>query len=320
MRRLRFRGFTLIELLVVIAIIAILAAILFPVFAKAREKARQASCASNLKQLGLAFMQYCQDNDEYVPGIHCLPSVTTQCSQAPLPTTAPYGPVGPYVTGTNYDSGIGWAGLLYPYIKSTGVYFCPDDPTKTALTTVQAGSRTKVPISYAYNNNIPDAYQAALSSQGWGGGVMNGAGSISGFFAPAQTVLFCEIQGATADPTNPMETDSVATNGVYMYPEPAAAPNAIKMATGYLGGRGDWMITWAGNTTTGNYLPTGVHTDGSNFALADGHVKWLRGDQVSDGYEQLGYSASPNGAQTSDSNPQAAGTNVSTWAATFSPV
>ena len=60
-------GFTLIELLVVIAIIAILAAILFPVFAKAREKARQITCASNEKQLGLAFIQYIQDNDEAYP-------------------------------------------------------------------------------------------------------------------------------------------------------------------------------------------------------------------------------------------------------------
>ena len=62
------RGFTLIELLVVIAIIAILAAILFPVFAKAREKARQASCQSNLKQLALACLMYAQDYDEHFTG------------------------------------------------------------------------------------------------------------------------------------------------------------------------------------------------------------------------------------------------------------
>ncbi|MFA4044255.1 MAG: hypothetical protein HZRFUVUK_001041, partial [Candidatus Fervidibacterota bacterium] len=67
MKRRMHRGFTLIELLVVIAIIAILAAILFPVFARAREKARQASCQSNLKQIGLAIFQYAQDYDERLP-------------------------------------------------------------------------------------------------------------------------------------------------------------------------------------------------------------------------------------------------------------
>jgi prepilin-type N-terminal cleavage/methylation domain-containing protein len=106
----RRKGFTLIELLVVIAIIAILAAILFPVFAKAREKARQISCASNEKQLGLGIIQYVQDYDERFP---------------------------------DYAGDYGWAGQIYPYVKSTGVYKCPDDSNTAAS--------PKVPISYQFN-------------------------------------------------------------------------------------------------------------------------------------------------------------------------
>src|ERR1700743_2399090 len=94
-------GFTLIELLVVIAIIAILAAILFPVFTKVREKARQTSCASNMKQLGIAFAQYVQDNNERFPSVHA-------------------------VTPNNDYAG-GWANIIYPYVKSTGAFTCPDD-------------------------------------------------------------------------------------------------------------------------------------------------------------------------------------------------
>jgi len=95
------KGFTLIELLVVIAIIAILAAILFPVFAKAREKARQATCTSNFKQVGLAVMQYVQDYDETFPMAGC-------CLNGGVPP-APYG-------------------LLYaiePYVKSSQTLYCP---------------------------------------------------------------------------------------------------------------------------------------------------------------------------------------------------
>ncbi len=104
------RGFTLIELLVVIAIIAILAAILFPVFAKAREKARQSSCQSNLKQIGLALLQYAQDYDE-------------RTGYAVL-------------WQTGYGAGWSWPEWSQPYTKNVQLYYCPSAPR----TVINAGS------------------------------------------------------------------------------------------------------------------------------------------------------------------------------------
>ena len=100
--KVRAKGFTLIELLVVIAIIAILAAILFPVFARARENARRSSCQSNLKQLGLGVLQYVQDYDEKYPAIY-------------------YGSFSDY-----------WTRNIYPYVKSEQVYICPDEESPMA--------------------------------------------------------------------------------------------------------------------------------------------------------------------------------------------
>src|SRR5437762_877027 len=102
----RNRGFTLIELLVVIAIIAILAAILFPVIAQAREKARQTTCLSNLKQIGIGQAMYTQDYDETLPYAQTTndPSATVQGN--------------PRVV-------LNWPAFLYPYTKSVGIYRCP---------------------------------------------------------------------------------------------------------------------------------------------------------------------------------------------------
>jgi prepilin-type N-terminal cleavage/methylation domain-containing protein/prepilin-type processing-associated H-X9-DG protein len=107
----RRHGFTLIELLVVIAIIAILAAILFPVFAQAREKARQATCLSNMKQIGLASNMYVQDYDETFPGHNW------QISEGDFKMP----------DGRIYRGHVGWPLLFYPYIKNLGVYVCPSD-------------------------------------------------------------------------------------------------------------------------------------------------------------------------------------------------
>ncbi len=129
--RLGRMGFTLIELLVVIAIIAILAAILFPVFASAREKARQTTCTSNLRQIGEALLQYEQDYDEDTPY-----TIRTASAGPPAVAVTPLGL------------------LLTPYAKSFGIWWCPSDNSILSSDPQDYQGNTGHPyqvVSYAWN-------------------------------------------------------------------------------------------------------------------------------------------------------------------------
>jgi len=226
---------------------------------------------------------------------------------------------------------MGWAGQIYPYVKSLGVFDCPDDPTNPTTYTLNGNTYTKVPISYAYNLDPPNSYSMLWYSGGYNDGIYAKSGTLSGLNSPPRTVLFAECQGAVSDPTNGYESDSPTTSGDYLMPETTASPNMIKLATGYMGGRGDYMSSQQGNTTTGNYLaPTGIHTGGSNFCMCDGHVKWLTGGVISSGARQQA-DVIPNPPVCGPLAPQdnfgnnnfgghAAGTENPSWVATFSPV
>jgi prepilin-type N-terminal cleavage/methylation domain-containing protein/prepilin-type processing-associated H-X9-DG protein len=273
------QAFTLIELLVVIAIIAILAAILFPVFAKAREKARQITCDSNMRQLGLGILQYAQDNDETMVRVHLNPADGTIDQNKSYP---------------------GWAGPTYAYIKSTGIYKCPDDPTGPTT-----DNPPHVPVSYFLNKNAVGA-------------------TLAQFNAPASTVLLAEDQGAVCDVTNPNEDYSpvgYAVGAPLTQGFSGVSGGTALYATGIFPGRK--FSTIGGDGT--------VHTGGANYLAADGHVKFFKPGRISSGADaamestQQDAASGGNATGTScmDNNPADASVgcnNANTASLTFSKV
>jgi len=234
----RNSAFTLIELLVVIAIIAILAAILFPVFAKAREKARQSSCQSNQKQVGLAFLQYIQDYDEKYP------PVVGQQTVGATTYAANWGI--DLVGGSNsaLAAGVTVPSLIGSYVKSNGIFTCPSGPRQSASTAA---------LAYMYNDLLASKSQAAMA-------------------AVAQTVLVAESSGATGNPnTAPPANTLVLNAGHAVSGNFGANPAKGSYAVPYV------FPTPAGTTYDAAKIDDVTrHSDGGNFGYGDGHVKWAK--------------------------------------------
>ena len=166
------RAFTLIELLVVIAIIAILAAILFPVFAQAKEAAKKAACLSNTKQIGTALYIYLNDYDDTLP-------------MANYPSTASVN--GPW-TQFQFHNGAGiseasWADLLYPYSKNLQIFACPDDSGQAVDSTGNPipGEKLSYALNYYFYKLPGGVSRFALSG-----------GNMSEMTAPASKIFIAE--------------------------------------------------------------------------------------------------------------------------------
>ena len=280
-------GFTLSELLAVIAIVAVVSAILFPVFARMRDRERdkQSDCYNNMKQMGLGFLEYQQDYDETYPG-------------------------GINATGT----GNGWAGQLYPYVRSSYAFTCPSDSTPTTQYTDHT--------SYGYNSQnvtVSSGYPVGPKGQ-----------SYAQYNQPSKTVILFEVRGSNGytvvrsnvastragdfvpgDDYYPLGGGSPAGYGVGGPFDPSGfnsnagvaggSPTTLKYATGYLRNKRN-------GPAEGDFAESvGRHNYGANYAMADGHVKFLLPANVSGGYANTTASGTDCGNGNPD-NPTAAQT------------
>jgi len=274
MNRNRNRSaFTLIELLVVIAIIAILAAILFPVFAQAREKARQTACLSNMKQIGLALVQYVQDYDETYP----------ETAFSSVPTTAWY---------NNWGNAISWDVVVAPYIKNGqagagnaagnfvlvgkggAIWSCPDD------------SQTHVSWVTGNGDNYM-SYSAAVSPITWKGVKGEGVFAKADYQASDGTYTRTHTLADIPAPSNSIAVaEHPFVQGASNWPQ---NPEVYGPGDQQCFDDGDFGVTgctwWQDETGYGNAkLPKNkpVHTGGWNYVFADGHAKWFRPEQTVD--------------------------------------
>ncbi len=304
MQKLR-KGFTLIELLVVIAIIAILAAILFPVFAQAREKARQTSCLSNMKQLGTATIMYSQDNDEayYPHRANCTNAAgaAAPCSQY---TSAGGSLPDPGLTAGVSDEKFFWMYALYPYVKSYAVFKCPDAPNAfTSDSTSNAATPQSAALGaggqdYGGENSYGHNDMWMSPSAAYGGGTAPAPATNASIPRPSSTIMIVDATyyGAAPDIGNASGVGvnyNGVTSGTNYSAEYKEDQNLFTTTDGTKVGQYENYWLNVGNSSydypSGGTVPSPAqavilgrarHTGTINCQFVDGHAKALHYEQV----------------------------------------
>jgi len=264
--RQKSNAFTLIELLVVIAIIAILAAILFPVFAQARAKARQTTSLSNTKQMDLGFQMYKQDYDEKFPYFNWGNSY-----------------FGSNTPSTGHWESF-WMNAIYPYEKNVQLYKCPSDlsqntPENTAMFWWVAANAPVTASDLINKYNFQPSLVAQEISYGTNEPLLNGGFGVPSdalVDRPAQTLIVADM--ITALTGGPSQGRPDRTN-----PNDARHKFIMRRVAYAQGCDGTW---WGGDQSYHNPAWDAEsctrHSSGSNIGFADGHAKWLRAQNITD--------------------------------------
>ncbi|MFN3650794.1 MAG: DUF1559 domain-containing protein [Armatimonadota bacterium] len=282
--RSRSRGFTLIELLVVIAIIAILAAILFPVFAQAREKARSISCLSQAKQMGTAISMYKQDYDETFPQAYW------------------------YVNDNSGSGGyVQWSGSVQPYIKNWSLFICPSDKVRGLAPTNFIGNNLGygTPSGQTSANGSIQDLQAPRLSYIANSAIMprkrrtvDPANVVidSAVDFPADTILVAEMTDVPACINDSSQASGVAykthrsTNAVVLpgggkFTGESEAPGTPVEAISFqqaAAALAQCPSTGSGSLPHIAYTSPFRHSGGANYIFCDGHAKWAKLERTLD--------------------------------------